>query len=133
MKLLIILFAGYRIINLLATILFVVVSVMAWRRSHRTTWLIFVIALLLPLVASIGVGTYSIVSQGRNEAGQTHINDQIAKAKIMTGEVAGFLSSILYLVAGFGVLKIMRENNTPNHGLESTGAPPAAGTPETHP
>ena len=24
-------------------------------------------------------------------------------------------------------------NNTANHGLESTGAPPAAGTPETHP
>ncbi len=23
--------------------------------------------------------------------------------------------------------------SSPNHGLESTGAPPAAGTPETHP
>jgi len=27
----------------------------------------------------------------------------------------------------------VKENKEPNHGLESTGAPPAAGTPETHP
>ena len=28
---------------------------------------------------------------------------------------------------------VKKENKSPNHGLESTGAPPAAGTPETHP
>ncbi|MGD9872722.1 MAG: hypothetical protein AB7T27_00495 [Kiritimatiellia bacterium] len=27
----------------------------------------------------------------------------------------------------------MKSKRKPNHGLESTGAPPAAGTPETHP
>ena len=34
----------------------------------------------------------------------------------------------------FESFRVTKENKgKPNHGLESTGAPPAAGTPETHP
>ena len=47
------------------------------------------------------------------------------------------LSSPLGLVLGIFSLIILNNPNVketfPNHGLESTGAPPAAGTPETHP
>jgi len=31
------------------------------------------------------------------------------------------------------VIRLFQEDTTPNHGLESTGAPPAAQAPETHP
>jgi hypothetical protein len=41
--------------------------------------------------------------------------------------VAGFLLNALMIA------KWMDRKRKPNHGLESTGAPPAAGTPETHP
>jgi len=35
--------------------------------------------------------------------------------------------------AGASVIFVMMNKTLHNHGLESTGAPPAAGTPETHP
>jgi hypothetical protein len=54
-----------------------------------------------------------------------------------------FLIGILFLVYGkskIRAIKLQRscvelimKTKTANHGLESTGAPPAAGTPETHP
>ena len=47
--------------------------------------------------------------------------------------------SVILILIGWGLLsnlkqrRILSEIKRPNHGLESTGAPPAAGTPETHP
>ena len=47
-------------------------------------------------------------------------------------------SFIVSSIAWWGVIarlaiRLHKKKTSANHGLESTGAPPAAGTPETHP
>ena len=77
------------------------------------------VALFSSLVMDVSTRRpYSIFSFGMIKSGTALISTIIAIVIIRKSE---------------WISRILGGHNSSNHGLESTGAPPAAGTPETHP
>ena len=80
-------------------------------------------------------GIVPIHTSGPSQNGFLTFVEEVAGCSQPTGWVRPleiFLSLIFISIAATLEIK-NRKMKRPNHGLESTGAPPAAGTPETHP
>ena len=69
-----------------------------------------------------------------SESGYDSFADLISKVvELRSGwRNVGYTGTLLILLSVIPLVS-NRKNKSANHGLESTGAPPAAGTPETHP
>jgi len=96
-----------RFLGLLGSVVLVIASWRAWRRTHQVIWLLFFGAFLIPIIVSAGLIAYMLATKGDPE-----MKDHLIKLKIAVGEASGFLTNCLLLVGGAGALRIIRKLNT---------------------
>jgi len=111
-----------------------------WMRSSVVAILIVValVFLITPVVFKITQGKAKVITYRFNNLLQDIlINMENGAYNIAEAKMQELIDKHYQLQTEEGYQAVKASLNKieikPNHGLESTGAPPAAGTPETHP